>query len=217
MKLDPDEYKDLIEDAWHAGLNTAAMHLLLNDELASQNLSCTSRTLERRLAEWGFQRQQRTPVTEELVDRVRYYFFKYGYGDKSILKDLRQEGYTLTPTALKVIRWQNGMKRRFRTNEEREAALGVAFQFLQDDLQRSAAIKGFGRGFLYNYIRLKAGILVSQNRLYEYYREQHPEEVSRRREDNWKYRRDFTVLGPNFLWSLDRYEKLKNFGFQVGP
>jgi hypothetical protein len=109
------------------------------------------------------------------------------------------------------------MKRRFRTDEEREASLGIAFQFLQDDLHHSAAIKGFGRSYLYNYVRLNAGILVSQNRLYESYREQHPDEVNRRREGNWKHRWDFTVPGPNFLWSLDGYEKLKNFGFQVSP
>ena len=68
---------------------------------------------------------------------------------------------------------------------------------------------------LYNYVRLKAGVLVSQNRLYDFYREQHPDEVRNRRERNWKHCRDFAVPGPNFLWSLDGYEKLKKFGFQV--
>ena len=172
-------------------------------------------TLERRLSEWGLSRQTRTEVTEVLIDRVRLYFFKYGYSDTSILRDLRQEGFTISEKALKAIRWQNGMKRRVRTTEERDQILEIAKQFLQEDIQRSAAIKSFGRNYLYNYVRLKAGVLVSQNRLYNFYKTQHPEEVRRRQERNWRHRTDFKVPGPNFLWSLDGYEKLKLFGFQV--
>ena len=215
-KFDLDEFQGLIKDAWQAGLSIDNILLLLNDKLSVRDQSCARRTLARRLVEWEFEKRlQRVPITEELINRVRYYFFKYGYSDSSILRDLRQDGFEIGPSTLKVIRWQNGMKRRFYTDEERDAALGIAHKFLEDDLQRSAAIKGFGRGWLYHYVRLKAGVLVSQNRLYEYYRQQHPDEVRKRREGCWKHRKEFSVPGPNFLWSLDGYDKLKNFGFQV--
>ncbi|KAM4062502.1 hypothetical protein HRG_013675 [Hirsutella rhossiliensis] len=107
------------------------------------------------------------------------------------------------------------MKRRYRTDDERQAALRAAIEFIGRDLQETSAVRSFGRGYLYNYVRLKGGVLVSQNRLYDFYRSVFPEEVQRRREGNFKHRTDFTVPGPNFLWCLDGYEKLKRFGFQV--
>lgn len=107
------------------------------------------------------------------------------------------------------------MKRRFRTTEERSEALRKAIDFLETDLRRTQAIRGFGRGYLWNYVRQKAGILISPNRLYDFYRDVFPEEVQKRREGNFKHRTDFSVPGPNFLWCLDGYEKLKRFGFQI--
>ncbi|KAM4063282.1 hypothetical protein HRG_013846 [Hirsutella rhossiliensis] len=95
------------------------------------------------------------------------------------------------------------MKRRLGTQEEQQAALCAAIEFLERDLQQTPAVRSFGRGYLYNYVRLKGGILVSQNRLYDFYRSVFPEEVQRRREGNFKHRTDFTVPGPNFLWCLD--------------
>jgi len=214
--IDLDEFKDLIREAWQTGLPIAAIHSLLNDELAVQGQQCGFRTLERRLAQWQFEnRHSRIPITEDLINRVRDLFFKYGYSDSSILRDLRQEGIILGPGSLKAVRHQHGMKRRFRTAEEREAALQHAFQFLEDDLQKRAAVKKFGRGYIYHYVRMRAGVLVSKNRLYDFYRQQLPQEVRRRFEGNWRHRRAFSVPGPNFMWSLDGYDKLKNFGFQV--
>ncbi|KAH7114864.1 hypothetical protein EDB81DRAFT_295935 [Dactylonectria macrodidyma] len=92
------------------------------------------------------------------------------------------------------------MKRRFRTTEERTEALRKAIDFLETDLRRTQAIRGFGRGYLWNYVRQKAGILISQNRLYDFYRDVFPEEVQKRREGNFKHRTDFSVPGPNFLF-----------------
>jgi hypothetical protein len=107
------------------------------------------------------------------------------------------------------------MKRRARTAEEQDERFNRAIQFLQEDLQRSSAILGFGKGLLYQYVRQQAQVPVSQRRLYDFYRSVFPEEVAGRRDGNFKQRGDFKVPGPNFLWSLDAYEKLKRFGFQI--
>jgi len=108
------------------------------------------------------------------------------------------------------------MKRRYRTDEERIQALEVAIEFLEKNIQRSAAIQAFGRSYLYNFVRLKTGLVVSQNRLYNYDRERFPAEVQHRKDHNWKHRTEFSIPGPNFLWSLDGYEKLKIAGEERG-
>lgn len=172
--------------------------------------------LKNQLAYWGLTRQIHTIISTELIERVRFYFYTYGYSDSSIVRDIQsRDNIPITLHAVRRIRWQNGMKRRFRTADEREAALQKAISFLEADLQRSSMIRGLGRGHLYNYVRLKGQVLVSQNRLYDFYRSVFPEEVQHRREGNFKHRTDFTVPGPNFLWCLDGYEKLKRFGFQI--
>lgn len=180
----------------------------------SQSISL--RTLKTYLTIWGFSRQHHTEVSDQLIQRVRFYFYTYGFNDASILRDIQiQDRLQASPFAIRRIRWENGMKRRFRTSEEREAALRTAIQFLESDLQQSTAIRNMGRGYLYHYVRQQGNILVSQNRLYNFYRSILPEEVQKRREGNFKHRTDFSVPGPNFLWCLDGYEKLKRFGFQI--
>ncbi|KAH6874557.1 hypothetical protein B0T10DRAFT_586127 [Thelonectria olida] len=109
------------------------------------------------------------------------------------------------------------MKRRFRDLAERQEAIQKAREFLFQDDRQSSSIRGFGRGYLYHYVRIRAGVLVGQNTLYREY-QTNPEwkkRAEQRRLADWKHRKNFQVPGPNFMWSLDGYEKLKNFGFSV--
>jgi len=53
------------------------------------------------------------------------------------------------------------MKRRARTDEEKEAILIAQLKFLREDLQRSSAILGFGKGLLYQYVPQRGEVLVS--------------------------------------------------------
>jgi hypothetical protein len=107
------------------------------------------------------------------------------------------------------------MEQKVFLYEEREALMTTAIEFLERDLEMSSRIQDFGRGYLYHYVRQQGQILISQHRLYAFYRQRFPEQVARRREGNFKHRTNFTVPGPNFLWCIDGYEKLKKFGFQV--
>jgi hypothetical protein len=216
-RVDLEPVRDHITGLWEAGATRDTILDILNtDVLPTQDISPISlSTLKRALQEWGLQRYSRVEVSDALIDRIRHYFFKYGYNDSSILRDCRRDGFQLTPYSLKLIRWENGMKRRYMSEEERNEAFTAAIAFLEKDLKRTTAIKGFGRGYLYHYVRIKGSLLVSQHRLYNFYRGQFPKEVYHRRLGGLHHRTEFIVPGPNFLWSLDGYEKLKNFGFQV--
>lgn len=86
--------------------------------------------------------------------------------------------------AMRQIRYQYGMKRRCHTEEERALALQTAIEFLDSDLDKSTTILSLGRKYLYNYVRLKCQVLVSQNRLYDHYRSRFPGLVANRGTSN---------------------------------
>lgn len=211
QRLDLEQYREDIVALWDNG---DSVNEILRT-ITNGGIQVAKPTLERRLKDWGLHRRPRGQVTSEVIELVRFFFFHFGFSDKSILRELHKNGSSLTLSGLQTLRQRNGMKRRYRTIEERNEALYQATQFLEQDIQQTSLIRNFGRGYLYQYVRLKAGIVVGKHQLYEYYKQQWPEEVSRRRETNWKHRTEFKVPGPNFLWSLDGYEKLKAFGFQV--
>jgi hypothetical protein len=214
-RINLDDFIEDIFEAFEAGETHSDILYRVNTALSVRRQPPISeRSLRSQFTAWGLFRKLQVP--EETVNRVRFYFYQYGYSDQSIIRDLKyQDEIQLSPFQVKKIRLDNGMKRRFRTTEERTEALRKAIDFLETDLRRTQAIRGFGRGYLWNYVRQKAGILISQNRLYDFYQDVFPEEVQKRREGNFKHRTDFSVPGPNFLWCLDGYEKLKRFGFQI--
>ncbi|KAG6100150.1 hypothetical protein E4U31_004086 [Claviceps sp. LM219 group G6] len=93
----------------------------MNEALEGEGLPRISeRTFYKHLESWGFQRQERVRITDELVDCVRYRFFVYGLSDRSILRDVQKlDKLPCTAYAIRKIRYQYGMKRRYRTEEER--------------------------------------------------------------------------------------------------
>lgn len=109
------------------------------------------------------------------------------------------------------------MKLRFRDLAERQKSIQKAREFLFQDDRQSSIIRGFGRGHLCHYVRIRAGVLVGQNTFYREY-QTNPEWKKRGEQRclaDWKHQKNFHAPGLNFMWSLDGYEKLKNFGFSI--
>ncbi len=213
-----EAFEEEISEMYYGGVQIQDILNQFNNFLNDEGMAAISEsTLYRQLKAWGLATRHARPceITEDLIARVKYYFFNFGYSDQSILRDLHREGYPATIPTIKHIRYLHGMKRRCRIPAEREENLSRAIQFLHKDLHHSAAILGFGKGLLHQYVRQNAQIAVSQRRLYDIYRGLFPDEVAGRREVHLKQRGEFKVPGPNFLWSLDGYEKLKRFGFQI--
>ncbi|KAG6035572.1 hypothetical protein E4U40_002128 [Claviceps sp. LM458 group G5] len=165
----------------------------MNESIEEQGLPPISqRTLYSHLKSRGFQPQERVRITDELVDCVRSRFFSYGPPDPSLLRDIQQcDNLPCSAYAIRKIRYQYGMKRRCRTEEERLSALQRGIEFIESDLQRSNTILNLGRESLSRYVRQQGQILVPRNPLYNIYREIFPEEVQRRSPGN------FREPGPN--------------------
>ena len=45
----------------------------------------SDKTLRRQLEQWRLSRKQQIPITPDLVNRVRFYFYSYGFNNQSIL------------------------------------------------------------------------------------------------------------------------------------
>ncbi|KAG6277792.1 hypothetical protein E4U46_000981 [Claviceps purpurea] len=133
----------------------ATIRRSMNEAIEEQGLPPISeRTFYSQLKSWGFQPRERVRITDELVDCVRHRFFFYGISDPSLLRDIQQcDNLPCTAYALRKIRYQNGMKRRCRTEEERLSVLQRGLEFMESDLQRSNAILNFGRELLSHYVR----------------------------------------------------------------
>ncbi|KAH7237859.1 hypothetical protein B0J15DRAFT_143639 [Fusarium solani] len=215
-RKDLERVKDLILEQRREGLSIDTICAHLRDDGHVLDV----RTLKRRLAEWGA--QEYSPFhskidTNTFVELIKGYFYRYGYSDTSIVRDLKRRGIEISERTVQEYRLKHGMKRRFRDLAERQEAIQKAREFLFQDDRQSSSIGGFGRGYLYHYVRIRAGVLVGQNTLYREY-QTNPEwkkRAEQRRLADWKHRKNFQVPGPNFMWSLDGYEKLKNFGFSI--
>ncbi|KAM4061810.1 hypothetical protein HRG_013367 [Hirsutella rhossiliensis] len=57
--------------------------------------------------------------------------------------------------------------------------------------------------------------IISRDALYAEYRDFTPENVRERWGRTRYKRRDFSIHGPDWVWSIDGYDKLKNWGFEI--
>ncbi|KAG6172823.1 hypothetical protein E4U51_006859 [Claviceps purpurea] len=209
-------YYEDISELFLQNVSVPTIVSIINGYLAEQDLPpIVERTLYSQLDSWGFKRRARVQITEELISRVRYYFFAYGYSDILILHHLQQcDNLPCTLYTIRQIRFQNGMKRRCLTREDRTLALESAMQFFEQDLPDVPAVRNAGQGEFYHYMQQNCEVLVSQNRICELYRSVSRGESHRHLQGKLKHSTDFHVPGPNFLWCLVGLEEFGKFGLR---
>lgn len=212
-KLNDPFIRGLIEDHFALGVT----HEEILDLVQQEGYNVSIRTLRERLHEWNLTRQ--VELDHNQIQGVIYtLFYQYFHADRSIAKLLtRRLGVNVSGRTVQRLRLSHNLKRRYRDPLERQAALDTAVAFLERDDEESSAIRHFGAGYLYHYVRMNGNVFIGKNVLYQVYKS-HPEwkqYAARRAEATWPHRKNFTVPGPNFMWSLDGYEKLRNFGFSI--
>ncbi|KAI1822344.1 hypothetical protein F4861DRAFT_532334 [Xylaria intraflava] len=206
-----DEFRDEITDSYEAGVVID----LIYQSIVAQGCTSTRRTLERRIQAWNLQRQVHHTYTPEILARIQYLFYVRGWKDSSIQHDLAKSGFMVSTRTVKAVRLRHGMKRRYRTDEERDEALQQAADWLEHHARTSSAVRGFGKTYLYEFIRTQAGIVVGKNQIYQYYKTRWPEQVRQRSQANSYHHGRFVVPGRNFLWCFDGYMKLQKMGIEI--
>jgi hypothetical protein len=115
--LDIQPYKGVITSWFHDGLSASNISKRLLDEC---DVVCASRTIERRLKEWGTTKRVRVKETTALRLKIANMFYM-NFPDHIIVRSLQQEGYTIGKTTVKRIRIAQGCKRRMTVWERAEA------------------------------------------------------------------------------------------------
>ncbi|KAM4058246.1 hypothetical protein HRG_013937 [Hirsutella rhossiliensis] len=191
-----------------SSINTIRTHLLEHHQLQVSRAS-----LYRSIKDWGLLRQARTITSDTLRDRIRSLFFDECLKDDFMLKRLRDEGFTISKFRLERIRLEEGLYRR-QSPEALQVARERARSFFNSQAQISTTLQGHGRNYLYTYMRQQHHI-ISRDALYAEYRDFTPENVRERWGRTRYTRRDFSIHGPDWVWSIDGYDKLKNWGFEI--
>ncbi|KAM0803128.1 hypothetical protein BDR22DRAFT_802080 [Usnea florida] len=179
----------------------------------NKDLVIERRTLLRYFKKWGVSRLDRTEDTQELRDRIRVFFCRAGATDEEMLRWLRIDGFTITPTGLVRIRKELGYKRLEPSQEARDHMDEIVRGLIEEEAGKNV-IQSLGRGMLVEHFR-KLGHPVIRDRLFAQYRALFPDDVDRRLRDLQRVRGEYVVPGPNLVWSVDGHDKLRDYGIEI--
>ncbi|XP_051942829.1 uncharacterized protein LOC127615238 isoform X2 [Hippocampus zosterae] len=133
--------------------------------------------------------------------------FRLGFSNKEILAILAHNAETiLSIRTLKRICKRLGLFRR-----KNQSDLGDVLAFVQHEIMTSGQMQG------YRWLHLRAiqkGFVVSQDTIRQIIQFVDPVGVGIRRARRLR-RRQYTCRGPNALWHLDGYDKLKPYGIGI--
>jgi hypothetical protein len=190
------------------------------DQLATylfeeHNISVTGRTIQRRFRAWNIRKRQAAPEpTDELCKRVQILFFEVGLEDRDMLHLLNREGFNISKWHLVRLRFRLNLRRRIgNTQEDHDHADSVVEQLIKDEL-RHGQIEGYGRGLLHSHFR-QQGYIVARDRLFRVYRTLNREAINRRKRVLPRPSGEAIIPGPNYVWSVDGYDKLKSYGIEI--
>lgn len=194
----------------HEGLTFDQLSAYLFD---SYGVTANPRTIKRRFQNWGVRRRLPTPVEERLKKRIQVLFFDVGLEDHEILQVLKREGDQIGKYTLVRLRFELGLRRRVRGVEQCQAADALVQRLVEEELGKGV-IDGYGRGYLHTHFRQR-GHIIARDRLFQIYRTINYAAVERRKRDMQRHRGEYIVPGPNFVWSIDGYCKLRPYGVEI--
>ncbi|CAF3536771.1 unnamed protein product [Fusarium graminearum] len=195
---------------------------ILNSLQNELNIKVSRTTLYRHIQQWASEspqdyiqdlHPQRTQDSEQLRQRIRTLFFEQVLNDRFMLLRLQTEGFTITKTGLQRIRRDLGLWRR-QTPEMSAAIKTELYNFFENENELHTKLQTFGRTYLYVYVRQNQFVL-SRKALYSCYRDFMPTNVTDRWHEMKHRRMGWASAGPDFIWSLDAYDKLKAWGIEI--
>ena len=126
----------------------------------------------------------------------------------------KPEYSTITLRNLQKIRLQNGLRYRNRTVATQEAAWEIAQEVVKQHLGSGQSAR-YGITYSHSIARMTARCFVSRDQIAAATRLIDPDGVEARKLKAHRRRPRYRVKGPNRVWSVDRHDKLKRFGFEI--
>ncbi|XP_066934668.1 uncharacterized protein [Clytia hemisphaerica] len=134
-------------------------------------------------------------------------YFNEGYSYKNILRLLQRLGIVISMRKLKRILFSLGLARR-----KPNCSLAHVCDTLMTEIQGSGSLLGYR--CMHQKLRVIHNIQISRNNVMNLQKAIDPIGVAERRARKLKRRRYITP-GPNYLWHLDGYDKLKRYGICI--
>ncbi|KAI0466629.1 hypothetical protein F4859DRAFT_293643 [Xylaria cf. heliscus] len=136
-----DDFRDEAIALYETGASVPSIY----QTIVEKGCKCSQRTLERRIQTWGIGGTRAGRIrSHRVLSRIQFLFYYRGLDDQAIKADLASAGVSLSIRAIKHIRARNGMKRRYRTDEERNQTVQRASEWLEQHLESSTQVRGFG-------------------------------------------------------------------------
>ena len=133
-------------------------------------------------------------------------YFKQGYSNLEMPEFLKLHGITISISTL---------KRRLRTLGLSRRPANMPLDELKGIIERELGGRGCFVGYRRIWARLRRkGYMAERITVMKLLRELDPEGVESRKRKRLR-RRIYRAKGPNFVWHIDGYDKLKPYGFCV--
>jgi hypothetical protein len=205
-----DRHREQLIGLYHASMTLDHLIDFMYDH---HHISINKRTIKRRFKLWNVRKYISSDCSQEMQDRIVELFFEAGLNDREMLQVLKADGFTIGLYALIRIRFNLNLRRRMVTDEEKAASQESARTALIKALE-SGEVEGYGYRYLQIYLRQR-GYAFCPKTLIDVYRSLNPAAIERRKCDLQRHRGQFVVPGPDWLWSIDGYDKLKPFGIEI--
>ena len=111
------------------------------------------------------------------------------------------------------LRFELGLRRHGRGIEQCQEAGQLIRRLLSKELLHGD-VDGYGRRYLHNLSHWR-GHIVYRDRLFQAHRTVNFEAVERRKRDLQIHHDEYVVPGPNFVWSVDGYCRLRLYGVEI--
>jgi arginine repressor len=209
-RIDLEPFRQQITDLWLRGLTGSDLCNAIQTELI---IRVSQSTLKRTLRLWGLRRLGRTADDGHLRERLRFHFFERYQTDASLHAILQSEGFEITLNGLTRLRKEMGLRKRHAPAENivlREQIINH-LATTEDPTRR---MEGFGREYLRTELR-QEGISASRDVIYSAYKALYPRAFRDRLDEFQRRRTGWNCPGPNHTWSIDAYDKLQPYGFEI--
>ena len=135
-------------------------------------------------------------------------YFDLGINYREILAFLiLRHGIRLSMRQLKRILRKRGLTRR-----KEQSPVNEIVDLIENELQGSGSLIGYR--LMHQKLQLYNGLVADRETVRIVMKELDPEGVGRRSRHRL-VRRKYRAQGPNYIWHIDGYDKLKPFGFCV--
>ncbi|KAI1097343.1 hypothetical protein F4804DRAFT_327903 [Jackrogersella minutella] len=213
---DIDDLQNDLYELFEMGLTYERIIARLQDERPNTQISL--RSLERRFKQWRLARNKRVTYTPEMVKHVQFYFFAQNNKDHEILTNLEHlHDIHISHAVLVRIRIENNMKRKITSENERQRLVMALEDFFDEYQRHSDALGDYGRQHLYSLVRRNSKLPLTREMIWIAYRRRYPEAIQQRLSTNVFFARPrkHKVPGPNYMWGMDGYLKLRFAGIEI--